>query len=171
VNILSRLFGKSEDDRAIVRPLWQRVVELARQPEWYADCGIADTMPGRFDAVAMVLSLVMLRMEQDPALTDPSVRLSELFVEDMEGQLRNNGVGDLVVGKQVGKLMSALGGRLGSLREALAQDDAALTEAVARNTTMIERGDPGKVAVMLRALAARLDVLSAEDVLAGKIPA
>jgi cytochrome b pre-mRNA-processing protein 3 len=171
VNILSRLFGKAEDDRAVVRLLWQRVVELARQPEWYAECGIADTVPGRFDAIAMVLSLVMLRMERDPALTDPSVRLSELFVEDMEGQLRNKGVGDLVVGKHVGKLMSALGGRLGALREALTQDDAALTEAVSRNVSMIEGGDPAKIARRLRDLAGRLEALPAEQLLAGQIPA
>jgi cytochrome b pre-mRNA-processing protein 3 len=170
VNILSRLFGKS-DDCAAVRPLWHRVVELARQPEWYADCGIADTTAGRFDAITLVLSLVMLRMERDPTLTESSVRLSELFVDDMEGQLRNNGVGDLVVGKHIGKLMSALGGRLGSLREAIAGDDAALTEVVARNTSMLEGGDPAKVALRLRDLAARLEGLAAEDLLGGRVPA
>ncbi len=167
MNILSRLFGKAEDDRDVVRPLWQRVVALARDPAWYAECGVPDTTPGRFEMVAMVLSLVMLRMERDTALRDPSVRLSELFVEDMEGQLRNSGVGDLVVGKHVGQLMSALGGRLGALREVIDQDDAALTDVVARNTSMLESGDPAGVAKRLRALAKRLEAVSAADLLAG----
>ena len=174
MNILSRLFGKGQDDRAPVRPLWQRVVELARAPQWYAECGVADTVPGRFDALALVLALVMLRMEREEALIAPSALLNELFLEDMDGQLRQSGVGDLVVGKRIGKLMGALGGRITALREALASEDGAaadvaLVEVARRNVTMSEAGDPAKVAARLRALADCLDGLSGEELLAGRI--
>ena len=169
MTLLSRIFGKQEDDRALLRPLWRRVVALARAPEWYAECGVADTMPGRFDALTMVLALVMLRMERDGELIAQSALLSELFVEDMDGQLRQSGVGDLVVGKRMGKLMGALGGRLGALREALPQGEAALTEVARRNATLAPAGDPAKVAARLRALADCLDGLTGEELLAGKI--
>jgi cytochrome b pre-mRNA-processing protein 3 len=171
VTLLSRLLGKGQDDRAAVRPLWHKVVEQARAPEWYADCGIADTVPGRFDALSLVLALVMLRMERDETLIAPSALLTELFVEDMDGQLRQSGVGDLVVGKRIGKLMGALGGRIAALREALAEDDAALTEVARRNATLIESGDPAKIAARLRILAGRLDALTSDDLLAGNIAA
>ncbi len=175
MNILSRLFGHSflkggsQDLRAPVRPLWHRTVELARAPEWYAECGVADTVPGRFDALALVLALVMLRMERDEALIAPSALLSELFIEDMDGQLRQAGVGDLVVGKRIGKLMGALGGRIAALREALPLGETALAEVAARNVTMTEAGDPAKIAARLRALANCLDGLSGEELLAGRI--
>ena len=169
MNILSRLMGKSQDDRTALRSLWSRVVELARMPDWYTECGVADTVPGRFDALALVLALVMLRMERDPALIAKSALLSELFIEDMDGQLRQSGVGDLVVGKKMGKLMGALGGRITALREALAAGDAALVEVARRNVTLTESGDAAKVAVRLRALAVCLDGLSVEDLLAGRI--
>lgn len=172
VTFFSRLFGSRADDRAPVRELWRRVVELARQREWYADCGIADTMPGRFDALALVLALVLLRMEREEALIPPSVLLSELFIEDMDGQMRQSGVGDLVVGKRMGKLMGALGGRMAALREALEAGplrEAALIEVATRNATLLPHGDPAKVAVRLGALARSLDGLSAEDLLAGRI--
>lgn len=175
MTLLSRLLGKGQDDRAPVRPLWHAVVKQARAPEWYADCGVADTVPGRFDALTLVLALVMLRMEREEALIAPSALLAELFVEDMDGQLRQSGVGDLVVGKRIGKLMGALGGRIAALREALAADgaadDAALAEVARRNATLIESGDPAKIAALLRILAYRLDALSAEDLLAGKLAA
>ena len=58
----------------------------------------------------LVLALVLLRMEREEALIAPSVLLSKLFIEDMDGQMRQSGVGDLVVGKRMGKLMGALGG-------------------------------------------------------------
>lgn len=174
MSLLSRLFGSKVDDRAPARTLWHRVVELARAREWYADCGIADTMQGRFDALVLVLATVLLRMERDDALIAPSSLLSELFIEDMDGQMRQSGVGDLVVGKRMGKLMGALGGRMTALREVLALEsgparDDALIEVARRNATLLPDGDPAKVAARLGALARCLDGLSADDLLAGRI--
>lgn len=169
MSLLSRLLGRG-DDRAEVRPLWHRVVELSRDRAWYAECGVADTVPGRFDAVTMVLAAVLLRMEREPALMEPAARLTELFVEDMDGQLRESGIGDLVVGKHVGKLMGVLGGRLGAYRDALGTgSQAALTEAVERNVTLIEGAAPGPVASRLRSFAERLAKVPAPALLAGEI--
>ena len=181
VTLLSRLLGPfnlkmgGSDDRAPVRPLWHWAVAEARSPDWYATCGIADSLPGRFDALTLVLATVMLRMEREPALIGRSSLLAELFVEDMDGQLRQAGVGDLVVGKRIGKLMGALGGRITALREAFATDEAAgetaLAEVARRNATLSEHGDVAKIAARLRALARRLDGVSGEQLLAGNVPA
>ncbi|WP_081473989.1 ubiquinol-cytochrome C chaperone family protein [Novosphingobium pentaromativorans] len=174
VSLLSRIFGKGSDSRAAVRPLWHRTVEIAREKEWYAQCGVADTVPGRFDAVTLVTSLVMLRMERDKTLIEPSVRLTELFVDDMDGQLRQSGVGDLVVGKRMGKLMSVFGGRLGALREAFAAGDAeqvgaALVPVLERNVTLTEGANTQALAARLQALAAQLDAIPDEDIMAARI--
>jgi cytochrome b pre-mRNA-processing protein 3 len=166
---LSRLFGKARARREVLRPLWHRIVEIAREPRWYAECGVADTLAGRFDAICLVLSLVLLRMEKDEQLIEPSVRLTEIFVEDMDGQLRQNGVGDLVVGKHMGRLMQALGGRLGAIREALAQGPAALEPVLERNVTLIEGTDPARLASAALELWARVEAASAEELLAGRI--
>ena len=64
------------------------------------NCGVADTVEGRFDMIAPILALVMLRMENSAALAAKTGLLTELFVDDMDGQLRESGVGDLVVGKK-----------------------------------------------------------------------
>jgi len=179
MSFLSRLFkpllGQGGDDREPVRPLWHRTVELARDPRWYkareqSGGGVADTVAGRFDAITLVLCAVLLRMEHEPALVPPSVLLTELFVDDMDGQLRQSGVGDLVVGKHIGRLVSSLGGRLGALREALAQpNDAALIAAVERNVSLGENGNAPAVATLLRGFAQSLDAASAEDLLAARI--
>jgi len=52
-------------------------------------------------------------------------------VNDMDGQMRQIGFGDMVVGKQVGRMMSALGGRLGAYRAI--DGSAELREALIRN--------------------------------------
>jgi cytochrome b pre-mRNA-processing protein 3 len=171
MSLLSRIWRPRGDDYATVRPLWHRVVEIAREKAWYAQGGVADTVPGRFDTVTLVLSLVLLRMERDAALITPSVRLTELFVTDMDGQLRQSGVGDLMVGKRMGRLMSVLGGRLGAFRDALAQpDDADLIAAITRNVTLLPGTDPATAAGFARSLAAQLSATPAAALLAGDIP-
>lgn len=141
MSFLSRLLGTGPDPREAVRPLWHRVVELARKPEYYSEYMVADTVAGRFDMITAILSAVMVRVEASEMRAE-SALLAELFVEDMDGQLRQFGVNDVVIGKRVGRLMSVLGGRLGAYRSAFAnKDHAKLSEAIARNTTFSEGAD------------------------------
>lgn len=175
MTIFARLFRPRPDDHGAIRPLWHRIVAIAREKHWYASLGIADTVPGRFDTITLVLCLVLLRMERDGDLAAPSVRLTELFVDDMDGQLRESGVGDLVVGKHIGRLMSVLGGRLGALREALKErDNVALSAALARNITLRDGPQAPEIAAPLaaytRELADSLAQLASERLLAGDIP-
>lgn len=167
--ILRRLFASKPQPREALRPLWHKVVEISREPEWYAECGVADTVPGRFDMITAVLALVLLRLERDGDRAAESALLTELFVEDMDGQLRESGIGDIVVGKHIGKLMGSLGGRLGAYRVAIGQeDDHALQKAVLRNVTLQEDLGPKALAARLRVLADRLAASSADEVLSGR---
>lgn len=157
MSFLSRLLGTAPDPRERLRPLWHRVVELARDPVYYTHCGVADTVSGRFDLITAVLSVVIMRLEAS-AMHAESALLTELFVEDMDGQLREFGINDVVVGKHVGKLMGVLGGRLGAYRAALSAGDMEqLTAAVERNVTFAAGADAG---VSARAVAERLMKLS-----------
>ncbi len=166
MNLFKTLFARQPDPRDALRPLWHRTVELSRDPEWYARLGLADTVQGRFDAITLVLSMVLLRMEREEALRPASTYLTELFVDDMDGQLRETGMGDPTLGKQMGKLVSVLGGRLGALREA-GRDEAAVAAVVTRNAEL--DGDGGGIAARLVAFADRLDQTSADAVLAGDV--
>lgn len=106
--------------RATAQPpmdaLYRAVVAVAREPRWYTAGAVPDTLDGRFDMVVLVLSLVLLRLEREPGAAAEVAALTERFVADMDGSLRQIGVGDLGVGKQVGRMVGALGGRLGAYR-------------------------------------------------------
>ena len=169
MSFLSRLLGTAPDPREAIRPLWHRVVELAREPSYYADCNVADTVGGRFDLITAVLCVMMVRIEASN-LRSESAFLAELFVEDMDGQLREFGVNDVVVGKRMGKLMSVLGGRLGAYRGALVEKHRErLIAAVTRNVTFVEGADEAEsaagVAGKLLALSERLAARSDEELL------
>lgn len=169
MRLLEHLFAPARDPREAVRALWRRVVAQAREPEWYRAGGVADTLEGRFDMVTLVLALVVLRMERSAELAPHTAPLTENFVEEMDGQLRQSGVGDLMVGKQIGRLMSTLGGRMGALRTALATPDGALEDVVRRNVTLLDTADVEVIATRLRALVARLDATGDGALLAGEI--
>jgi cytochrome b pre-mRNA-processing protein 3 len=152
LSLISRIFGAPERD--MLDPLYRAIVERGRDPFWYRDAGVPDTIDGRFDMIAALVALVLLRLEAEgEAGRQPSVLLTELFVDDMDSSLREIGIGDYVVGKHVGRMMGALGGRLTAVR--IATTDGALAEAVERN---IFRGAPPS-AEAVATVAARLSGL------------
>ena len=124
----ARLFASRDDAGS---RLYAAIVAEARRPEWYAQLGVRDTIDGRFDAVCLVLSLVLLTLERERCDAE-AVRLTEIFIDDMDGQIREIGFGDLSVGKQVGGIMALLGGRLGAYRTGL--DRATLERTLWRGT-------------------------------------
>ena len=128
-------------------------------------------MDGRFDMVASVLALVLLRLEREGETTrSAQVLLAETFVDDMDGALRQMGVGDLMVGKHVGKMMGALGGRLSAYREALGSGD--LSQVVRRNIFRDDAAPDASVAFVearLRGVAAQIDTVPLTALLAGRI--
>ena len=121
-------------------PLYAAIVSRARDPLWYAQGRAADTIDGRFDMLALVMVLVLARLDREgEPLRATAVELTECFIADMDGQMRQIGIGDFVVGKHVGKMMGALGGRINAYGDALDQDDGALRQALVRN---LYRGEP-----------------------------
>ena len=163
-----RLIGKRDEETL---PLYNAIVGRAREPHWYVDGAVPDTVDGRFDMIAAVLGMVLLRLESDPSSAAPAAQLTERFVDDMDGQLRELGVGDIVVGKHIGKMMAMLGGRLGAYRDGIAGDR--LGDALVRN---LYRGvSPGPeplehTRAALIALHDRLSATAVEAIINGELP-
>src|SRR3712207_3496551 len=85
---LARLFG-ARRERAALRPLYDALVAAAREPAWYREGGVPDTIEGRFDMVATMVALVLLRLEREgEKAKSESVQLTEIFIDDMDGTLR-----------------------------------------------------------------------------------
>ena len=173
MSLVERLFRK-RGSATPPRPLYAAIIAEARDPVWYRDGAVADTLDGRFEMVATVLGLVLLRLEREgEAGREPAARVAELFVDDMDGQLREIGIGDLVVGKHVGRMMAALGGRLGAYRDGLAAPaGTSLEEALLRNlyrNAVVPAEAAAFSAARVRTLARRLDVLPLDALLEGRL--
>jgi cytochrome b pre-mRNA-processing protein 3 len=136
MSFLTKLFTRNNPN-ASMQPLYDAVVAEGRRLGWYETGDVPDTLDGRFDMITAILCLVMLRLEQCDDAKREIVWLTELFVRDMDGQLRQIGIGDMIVGKHVGRIMGAFGGRLGAYREAF-DGEQDLKSALVRN---IYRGE------------------------------
>jgi len=170
---LRRLIGANPADLPGAA-LYAEIVAEARRPDWYLAGEVPDTLDGRFDMVALVLSLTLMQLER--ADSAPARQLSadvtDRFITDMDGNLRQDGVGDQVVGKHLGRMMAALGGRLGAYRDA-GNDDAALALALAKNLWRGDEAQPDAldfVVAGVRRLEARLAPLPPEALAAGQWP-
>jgi cytochrome b pre-mRNA-processing protein 3 len=168
LSLLNRLFGRQSDEAL---PLYNAIVARGREPHWYVAGAVPDTIDGRFDMIAAVLSIVLLRLEGDPASAAISAQVTERFIDDMDGQLRQIGIGDVVVGKHIGKMMSMLGGRIGAYRDGIAAGD--LGPALTRNLYRGAAPAPEALAHVGASLLALRDALAATPasaLVAGQLP-
>jgi cytochrome b pre-mRNA-processing protein 3 len=171
LSLFQRIFGET-GARAGLAPLYRALVARGRAPFWYREGGVPDTLDGRFDMVAAMMALALIRLEAEgEAGRAPIARLTESFVEDMDGTLRQIGIGDYVVGKHVGRMMGALGGRLAAFRAARSGD--AWDEAVRRN--IFHEAPPSADAVVIVAarlaeFAKALDGVGLETLREGALP-
>lgn len=154
--------------------LYGAAVAAARQPVFYRDLGVPDTLDGRFDLVGLHVFLVIRRLTAlPPPGPDVAQAVFDAMFSDMDFNLREMGVSDLVVGRRVKAMWEALHGRSTAYEAAIAQaDEPALAEALARNVwrgTVPEEQAPRRLARLVLRQAAAFDALPAEALLAGQL--
>src|SRR5262245_12782037 len=110
--MLRWLFPRLTADPTRGADLLRWVAGRTRQPHWYVEGGVPDTVDGRVAMLATIAALVLVRLEQDESGGEPSVALTERFVEAMEAEHREMGLGDPKLGRTVRKLVGSLAGRV-----------------------------------------------------------
>ena len=100
--------------------LFAAVTAKAREPHWYVEGEVPDTLDGRFRVLATLAALVVVRLEQAGDDGEAaSVSLTERFIEVMESEHRELGLGDPALGRTVRKLVGSLARRVGIWKAAM----------------------------------------------------
>lgn len=129
-----RSFAGRRAERDAAAAIYAAALAAARRPALYRNFGVPDTLQGRFEMIALHLFAVLHRLMHDPGDDQELARLvSERFVDDMDGALREMGVGDLSVPKKMRALYGSFAGRIRAYASALKEGPGALADAVARN--------------------------------------
>ena len=151
--------------------LYGNAVELARDPAFFRDHGVADTVDGRFDALALVVALVMRRLKGcGDAGAELSQQLFDSMFSDMDLSLREMGAGDIGVSKRVRVMAEAFMGRLDAYATALDNNDReALAAAIGRNLLRGSGFASDPLVDHVLALDARLSALQDDVLLVGNL--
>ena len=117
--LFARLTGEPQRGRA----LFGLAVSEARRPGWFKQGQVPDTVTGRFAVLATVIALIVVWLERKGTDGEQaSVALTERLVETLDTEIREMGVGDPTVGKQVRKLVGSVSGRVGRWRQLVDSD-------------------------------------------------
>src|SRR6476620_6832403 len=118
-----------------IAALYGAIVTQARDPRFYESYRVPATVLGRFDLIVLHLALVLrrLRVGEAPARNLAQGVFDE-FCRDMDHNLREMGIGDQGVPRQMRRVGEAFYGRAQAYDAALARDgNEALVEALTRN--------------------------------------
>jgi len=128
------LFRRASRNGDTISALYGAIVAQARSPAFYRDYAVADTVDGRFELILVHLALVLRRLAGDETLRPLGQDIFDLFCADMDRNLREMGISDLKVPKEMERIGTAFYGRKAAYDTALeATADTALLEALHRN--------------------------------------
>ena len=163
--MMFHFFRRSPSNHSITS-LYGTIVAQARAAPFYRICGVPDTVNGRFEMVVLHAVLVLRRLESEPLpVRQIGQALFDCFCADMDGSLREMGIGDLAVPAKMQKIGEAFYGRQAAYGAALAADDPApLVAALERNVFGAPTRTPGHGATRLAAyVRAAADGLADQD--------
>jgi len=159
--------------------IYLEIVKKARQPGFYLDCAVPDTVEGRFEMILLHLGLLFHRLrDENDAARKAAQRVVEAFFRDMDRSLREMGIGDISVPKKMKKLGQAYNGRSIAYFKAVdANDRPGLTAAILRNVMALDAGagtpvqhqGADMIAAYALATAALLNAQPVAEILSGLI--
>lgn len=124
--------SRSGSDRTI-DSIYGTIVARAREPRFYEEYGVPDTVDGRFDLLLLHLWLVLRRLGPHGLNSPMSQALFDCFCSDMDANLREMGIGDLTVPKRMQKFGEAFYGRSTAYDAAVEAGGEELARAIGKN--------------------------------------
>jgi len=168
--MLNLFRGKPRADT--IERLYGAIVAQARNPVFYRELGVTDTVNGRLDLLILHLVLVFDRLSQgDAAARDIGQAVFDRFCQDMDDHLREDGVSDLKVPKDMKRMGEAFFGRHRAYISALRESDRDALRAALRRNVFSDTDATGldAVAAYVEAAARALMSQDAASVGSGRI--
>lgn len=159
-----------KETRQKARNLYFSAATQARQPPFYQQCGVPDTLDGRFEMTALHAALIVRVLETcaDSKAKALSQALFDHMFKVTDQAIREMGIGDLSVPRHMKRMMTAFNGRSHIYDSALTKGEG-LNEALTRNVYgTVANPSAEQVAMLAGYVHDSVDRLKIEDVLAGK---
>jgi cytochrome b pre-mRNA-processing protein 3 len=115
-----------------IETIYGMIVTQAREPIFYRDLGVPDTVNGRFDLLLLHLWLLLRRLR---TVAQGGVELSQAVFDRfcVDDNLREMGVGDQTVPKRMRAFGEAFYGRVQAYDQAIDTGAETLAQAICKN--------------------------------------
>jgi cytochrome b pre-mRNA-processing protein 3 len=157
---------RAAETRSQARHLCAGLMERAREPVFFTELCVPDTMDGRFDLVALHGWLVLDRLGSEPEPALSQALIDEIFV-GFDEALRQLGTGDIGMNRRLKAMAEAFYGRLQAYRAAT--DLGELAAAIARNLYRGTGADRGEALAMATYAWAARSHLAKANVAEGRL--
>jgi cytochrome b pre-mRNA-processing protein 3 len=124
------LLRKSAARKEFAARLEAQLVARARDPYFFRILNVPDTVDGRFDMVALHGWMVLEQLKA-AGMDSAAQALTDTLFVSFDEALREQGTGDMGMGRRMKAIANAFFGRLGAYSGA--RDKMALAEALAKN--------------------------------------
>lgn len=128
-------WGRGGKRRQTAGDVYSQIMGQARQPVFYEQLCVPDTVEGRLELVTIHVHAVMRRMRHLGPIAGPaSQELVQYMFDDLDRSIREIGVGDMSMGKYMKRLGKNFYGRAEAYDQSLdAGDTGALRATLRRN--------------------------------------
>jgi cytochrome b pre-mRNA-processing protein 3 len=147
----------------VASDLYNELVAHARRPAFYLSFGVPDSMLGRFEMICLHSFLLFRRLgKTDDKGRELAQHVHDLMFADLDRTLREQGVGDMGIGKRIKKLARNLYGRIAAYEAGLAGGTPELTDALKRNLYASASASDEEVAAMIAYIKEAIESLDAQ---------
>ena len=168
------LLARRRGRRQAVNAAYRAIVARAREPWFFLEWGVPDTLDGRFEVLALHAFLLLNRLKSERAATAEFAQdLFDTMFADLDRAVREMGATDIGVGRHVKEMARGFYGRIAAYEAGLAGSDAVLRDALARNlfgTAPPSEAQLAMAAEYLRDQAAALRAADIPLLLGGAVP-
>lgn len=140
------------------------LVNQARKPFFYQECGVADNLDGRFDVIILHIFMLTQRLKNESPEFIRAVW--EVFFSDMDRSLREMGASDTGIGKRVKKMAQAFYGRIDAYEKTFV-NEAEFKESLTRNLYRGAEVGETQISSLISYVSRNLEHLQKQD--AGQI--
>ncbi|HTV45268.1 MAG TPA: ubiquinol-cytochrome C chaperone family protein [Stellaceae bacterium] len=139
-------FMRRKPIRNAAMAAYVHIVAQAREPVFFTDYGVPDTLDGRYELICLHAFIYLHRLrELRPGSAALSQAVFDTMFGDLDRSLRELGTGDLSVGRHVKRMARGFYGRIHAYQDGIARGDAQLAAALVRNLYgTVGRGTVGR---------------------------
>ncbi len=161
--MILKWFQARRQRKNVASELYNDLVMHARNPSFYLSFGVPDSMLGRFEMICLHAFLLFRRLgKTDKAGRELAQQVHDLMFADFDRTLREQGIGDMGIGKRVKKLARNLYGRIAAYEDGLASGKAELAEALRRNLYASANPSDTEIAAMIDYINNAIETLDAQ---------